>query len=83
LDPLSLIPLANLVEVRKYKLGEIVLREGENPHSFFIISAGRVKVIKEEVIIRSNFSMGRGKKFSNKAMRFGNRDCKLHLKSNN
>ena len=38
MDPMSLIPLANLVEVKKYKLGEIILREGEEPHSFFIVS---------------------------------------------
>lgn len=76
MDPLSLIPLANLVEVKKFKLGEIVLREGEYPHSFFIVNAGRVKIIKEEIIVRNTALMGRAKKYPTKAMKFGRNDCK-------
>lgn len=70
-----MIPLANLVEVKKYKLGEILLREGEEPKNFFIVSSGRLKIIKEELIVRSNFLMGRDKKFSKDKFKFGQRDC--------
>ena len=30
-DKMSLIPLANLVEVKKYNLGEIILKENSDP----------------------------------------------------
>ena len=74
-DLLSLIPLANLVEVKKFKLGEIVLREGQEPNNFFIVSSGRFKIIKEELVVRSNFAMGRDHQFSTKSLSFGMIDC--------
>ncbi|KAL4498514.1 hypothetical protein ABPG72_019632 [Tetrahymena utriculariae] len=74
MDPVSLIPLANLVEVKKFKLGEILVREGQEPNNLFIVSSGRLKIIKEEIIVRNNFVMGRERKFSNKKLNFGIKD---------
>lgn len=76
MDPLTLIPLANLIEIKKYKLGEILLREGEEPNKFFIVSSGRLKLVKEELIVRSNFCMGRDHKLSKKNFMTGTTDCK-------
>jgi CRP-like cAMP-binding protein len=72
---LSLIPLANLVEVKKFKLGEIIIREGDDPLRFYIVSAGRLKIIKEELVVRSNFVMGREQKNTHKRMKFGTKNC--------
>lgn len=75
-DPLSLIPLANLVEVKKYKLGEIIVKEGEEPSNFYMVSAGRLKIIKEDIVVRSNLVMGRDRKLTKNRLKFGIKNCK-------
>jgi len=42
----------------RYKLGEIVFQEGFIPQNFYIVAQGRVKMIKEGVLIRPNEVMG-------------------------
>ena len=48
----TLIPIANLLEDRKYKLGEAIVSEGDLPKYFYIINQGRVKIVKEQIIVR-------------------------------
>ena len=38
--------LAKTARVRKYQTGQTIVREGQNPHGFFIIRSGQVEVIK-------------------------------------
>lgn len=35
------------MEERIYKLGEVIIKEGENSDYFFIVDEGKAKVIKE------------------------------------
>ena len=42
-----LLPLANHLEVKRYKLGEYILREGQAPKGFFIITKGQCRVGSE------------------------------------
>lgn len=35
-----------MIEVRSYRLEDILLPQGANPDHFFIISKGRVKLVK-------------------------------------
>lgn len=44
-DQASLIPLANYLTVKKFKMGEVVIKEGDMLEDFFIIAKGRCKVI--------------------------------------
>jgi CRP-like cAMP-binding protein len=78
LDPLTLLPLANMIEVKKYKLGEIILKEGEEPHSLLIINIGRAKIVREDVTYRDKSVMGRAHKHSTKALNFSKRDCNIY-----
>lgn len=42
-----LLPLANYLEVKRYKLGEYILREGQEPKGLFIVTRGQLKVGSE------------------------------------
>jgi CRP-like cAMP-binding protein len=42
-----LLPLANNLEVKRYKLGEYILREGQAPKGLFIVTKGQLKVGSE------------------------------------
>ena len=39
--------LAKTARVRKYQTGQTIVREGQNPHGFFIIKSGKVEVVKD------------------------------------
>ncbi|KAL4444515.1 hypothetical protein ABPG74_016808 [Tetrahymena malaccensis] len=52
LDYTQLITLANYIEIKQTNLGDIVLREGQEPQYFYIIKKGKFEVVKEEIIIR-------------------------------
>ncbi len=52
------MPLANHLELKSFKLGEIILREGSDPTHFYLINKGRVKIIKEEIIVRDTKTLG-------------------------
>lgn len=52
-------------------MGEIIIREGSEPFFFYIIHKGRVKIIKEEIIIRDTKLMGTNKDKNPKKMKFG------------
>ena len=56
-----LLPLANNLEVRKYKLGEYILREGQAPKGLFILTKGQLKVGSEQINMRSKdiYPMGK------------------------
>jgi hypothetical protein len=56
-----LLPLANNLEVRKYKLGEYILKEGQAPKGLFIVTKGQCRVGSEQINMRSKdiFPMGR------------------------
>lgn len=56
-----LLPLANNLEVRRFKLGEFILREGSAPKGLFIVTKGQLKVGSEQINMRSKdiFPMGR------------------------
>ena len=38
--------LAKAARVQKYQPGQVIVREGQNPHGFFIIVSGKVEVVK-------------------------------------
>ena len=52
------MPLANLLELKTYKLGDIILREGTAPKYFYLVNKGRGKIIKEEIIVRDTQVLG-------------------------
>lgn len=56
-----LLPLANNLEVRKFKLGEYILREGQEPKGLFIVTRGQLRVGSEQINTRSKdlFPLGR------------------------
>ncbi|MCZ6875315.1 MAG: cyclic nucleotide-binding domain-containing protein [bacterium] len=39
--------LAKTARVRKYQTSQTIIREGRNPHGFFIIVSGKVEVVKD------------------------------------
>jgi CRP-like cAMP-binding protein len=45
------------MECSTFKLGEIVLKEGEIPRYFYIVSEGRCRLIKEEIFHRQKSLM--------------------------
>lgn len=51
-EPFSLIPVANNMVSRTYKMGETILKEGETPKEFCIVAQGVVKIVKETIISR-------------------------------
>ncbi|CAD8156174.1 unnamed protein product [Paramecium pentaurelia] len=52
LSQMELIPIANLLESETYRLGQVILKEGEPQKYFYIVASGRCKCVKEEVFIR-------------------------------
>lgn len=52
------MPLANLIDLKTFKLGEIILREGDPALEFCIVTKGRGKIIKEEIIVRDTKVLG-------------------------
>jgi hypothetical protein len=71
------MPLANIIDLRIFKLGEVVLREGSPASHFYIINKGRVKIIKEEVIVRDTKTLGVHKQLKKRRFKFGYKDCKI------
>ena len=63
MEPFSLIPVANNIVTKTYKMGEIILQEGETPKELCIVASGVVKVVKEvtasRVLKPSSFAKGR------------------------
>ncbi|KRX06802.1 Phox homologous domain [Pseudocohnilembus persalinus] len=51
-DAMSLIPLTTHLEEITYKLGEVVVYEGDEPDYFYLIQKGKFKIIKQQVIER-------------------------------
>ena len=51
-EPFSLIPLANNLTSKLYKMGEPIIREGETPSEFCLIAKGSVRIVKEIVTTR-------------------------------
>lgn len=47
IDMHVLLPLANNLEVKRYKIGEYILKEGRAPKGLFIITKGQCKVGSE------------------------------------
>lgn len=47
--------LANYIEIKKYNLGDIILREGDEPQYFYILQKGRCEIVKEEVVVRKRY----------------------------
>lgn len=54
-DQASLIPLANYLNVKKFKMGEVVIKEGDVLEDFFIIAKGRCKVLFLNKIKENNY----------------------------
>lgn len=44
MDPSTLIPIANNLILKRYKIGEVILRTGDDVDCMRIINHGRVKV---------------------------------------
>ena len=65
------MPLANLIELKTFKLGEIILREGDKAREFSIITKGRGKIVKEEIIVRDTEVLGVHKSSKKKRLKFG------------
>lgn len=63
MEPFSLIPLANNLTFKKYKFGEVIIREGDTPKELCIIVNGMAKVFKEVIDSRilkpSRYAKGR------------------------
>lgn len=69
IEPFTLIPLANNLSTKIYKMGEVIFKEGDTPNEFCIIGQGKVKVVKEITISRvrtpMNFSKNRAPPLKN------------------
>ena len=65
-----------MVEVRDYTLGEVILREGSDPKYFYLISSGRVKIVKEEIILRDAKIVGKSDTSEKKKLKFSKIDCR-------
>lgn len=86
MSPMQLIPIANLMETKVYKLGDIILKEAEPQKYFYLIAKGRYfnllnyharcKVIKEEVVIRDKKKLGMSKTKKKERLNFGITDYK-------
>ena len=48
-----LLPIANNLEVKRYKYGEFILREGQAPKGLFMITKGQCRVGSEQISMRS------------------------------
>lgn len=48
-----LLPLANNLRVETYRLGEYILKEGEQPKGLYLIYKGQCKVGAEKLNMRS------------------------------
>ena len=46
------------MESQNYKLGEVVIREGEPQKYLYIVAEGRCKFVKEEIFVRDKKSIG-------------------------
>lgn len=51
-NPVSLVPIANLLEKKTFKLGDTILEEEEYPTHMFFLQKGRVKLVKEDFVSR-------------------------------
>ena len=84
-EPFSLIPLANNLSVKVYKIGEVILKEGETPSEFSIISAGKVKVVKEitasRILTPANFAKGRVSALKGFTFKKGINSCVFNRRS--
>jgi CRP-like cAMP-binding protein len=69
-----LLPLANNLEVRRYRLGEYLLKEGQPPTGLFMVTRGQLRVGSEQLNLRSKdlFPEGRQK---NRARQFRLKGC--------
>ena len=47
-----LIPLANVLSIETFKIGERLITEGKEPKKFMIISSGSASVISEKLVSR-------------------------------
>ena len=72
------MPLANLIELKTFKLGEIILREGDKAREFSIITKGRGKIVKEEIIVRDTEVLGVHKSSKKKRLKFGKDNRKFN-----
>ena len=52
IEPFSLIPLANNLTSSVFKMGDVILKEGDAPIAFVLIAKGRVNIIKETILTR-------------------------------
>jgi len=79
LNSIGLMPLANLIELKTFKLGEIIIREGDPPQEFCIVTKGRGKIIKEEIIVRDAKVIGVHKSQKKKRLKFGKDNCNFYI----
>ena len=42
----ELVPLANLLQSKIFKFGEVIIREGDIPQGAFIVAKGALRVLK-------------------------------------
>lgn len=75
---MNLIPLANVIEVKQYKMGEVILKEGLAPTHFYLVACGRAKAVKEEVVVRDTKTLGLHKQQKLRKLAFGMKSCKSH-----
>lgn len=43
---MSLIPLTTYLEEKTFNFGELIIKEGQDADNFYIVSRGRLKIIK-------------------------------------
>ena len=53
IDVHLLLPLANNLEVRHYRLGDYILKEGQAPKGLFMVTKGQLRVGSEQLNMRS------------------------------
>lgn len=61
IDMHVLLPIANKLEIKRFRFGEFIIREGSAPKGLYIITKGRCKVGSEQITMRSKdvFPMSR------------------------
>lgn len=48
----DLIPMATLLTEKRYANGEVILKEGDEANSFYIMTKGSATIVKEQLMVR-------------------------------
>ena len=77
MESTKLIPIATLLETKVFKLGEVIIQEGQAPTHFYFVNKGRCKLVKEQIVERDTKTLGTNKIFKTRRMVFSKQDIMI------